>query len=123
MQTNTKIFYPVFNKDSHIWTITAFWDAAHANLNDSVSSVGADTIFLADNQLNSRPLTRKAKKIKRIVPSTNASEALSLQESIEHAIFLGSLIEEILVLSPQSIPTDAAINNKKVVEAIHSLRS
>ena len=40
-QTNTKILFPIFNSDPHSWTIIAFSDAVHANLNDGVSSVGA----------------------------------------------------------------------------------
>ena len=121
-QVNTKIFFPVLNRDPHSWTIIIFSDAAHANLNDGVSSAGAHIIFVIDNQLNSCPLTWQAKKIKRVVRSTIASEALSLQEAIEHAIFLRSLIEKILLLSPQSIPIDAFIDNKSVVEAIQSTK-
>ena len=55
------------------------------------------------------------KKIKRIVRSTIASEVLSLQEAIEHAIILRSFIE-ILLLPLKSIPIDAIIDNKSVVE-------
>ena len=121
-QTNTKILFPVLNNDPHNWTIILFSDAAHANLNDGVSSVGAHIIFLVDNHLNCCPLTWQSKKIKRIVRSTIASEALSLQEAIEHAIFLRSLIEEILILPSNVIPIDAVIDNKSVVEAIHSTK-
>lgn len=81
-QSNTKIFYPIFNSDPH------FSDAVHANLNDGVISVGTHTIVFVDNQSNSCQLTWQANKIKLIVCSTFASEALSLQEAIEHAIFL-----------------------------------
>ena len=95
---------------------------AEVTFNDSVSSVGAHIIFLVDNHLNCCPLTWQSKKIKRIVCSTIASEALSLQEAIEHAIFLRSLIEELLLLPLKSIPIDAIIDNKSIVEAIHSTK-
>lgn len=49
-----------------------------------------------------------------------ASKALSLQKATELAIFLQSLIEEILLLWPQSTPIDAVIN-KSVLEAINSV--
>ena len=117
--TTTKIFHPIINSDPHSRAVIEFSDAAHANLNDGVSSVEAHIIFLVDNQLNSCPLTWEAKKIKRIVCSIVASEALSLQEAIKHAVFLRSLIGEILLLSPQSIPVDAVIDYKSIVEAIH----
>ena len=122
-QTNTKILFPIFDSDPHSWTIIAFLDAAHANLNDGVSSVGAHIMFLVDNHLTCCQLTWQSKKIKQIVCSTIASEALRLQEAIEHAIFLRSLIEEILLLPLKSIPIDAIIANKSVVEAIHSTRA
>ena len=95
---------------------------AEVTFNDSVSSVGAHIIFLVDNHLNCCPFTWQSKKIKRIVCSTIASEALSLQEAIEHAIFLRSLIEELLLLPLKSIPIDAIIDNISVVEAIHSTK-
>ena len=61
-QTNTKILFTIFNSDPHSWTIIAFSDAAHANLNDDVTSVGAHIIFLVDNHLNYCPLTWQSKK-------------------------------------------------------------
>ena len=121
-QTNTKILFPIFNCDTYNWTVIAFSDAAHAILNDGVSSVGAHVIFLVVNHPNCCPLTWQSKKIKRIVRSTITSEALSLQEAIEHAIFLRSLIEEILLLPLKSILIDAIIYNKSVVEALHSTK-
>ena len=61
-QTNTKILFTIFNSDPHSWTIIAFSDAAHANLNDDVTSVGAHIIFLVDNHFNYCPLTWQSKK-------------------------------------------------------------
>ena len=87
-----------------------------------VSVVLERILFLVDNHLTCCPLTWQSKKIKQIVRSTIASEALRLQEAIEHATFLRSLIEEILLLPLKSIPTDAIIANKSVVEAIHSTK-
>ena len=104
------------------WTVIAFSDAAHAILNDGVSSVGAHVIFLVVNHLNCCPLIWQSKKIKLIVRLTITSEALSLQEAIEHAIFLRWIIKEILLLPLKSIPIDAIIYNKSVVEALHSTK-
>ena len=62
----------------------------------------------------------QANKIKRIVDSSLAAECLSLLVGLNEAIYVRELIEEIYVLSPRTIPVHGIVDNKGVVDAIHS---
>ena len=88
-QEQSKIFIPSLG-DPQFWQIIMFSDA---NLSDGVSSMGAHIVFLVGTGNSCCPLPWTANKIKRVVRSTIAAEALSLQEGLEDAIFLRSLIE------------------------------
>ena len=92
-----------------------FTDAAHANL-DGTGSVSGHIVFLADGKGNSCPLNWQANKIRCIVRSTLAAEALSLQEGLEDCQYIRGMIEEIFGMKNPTIPITAYIDNKSVVE-------
>ena len=66
------------------------------------------------------PLSWQAGKIKRVVRSTIAAEALSLQEALEDGLFLKSHIEELLGII--NIPVIAYIDNRSVMDAVYSTK-
>ena len=68
--------------------VIVFSDAAHANLNDGVGSAGAHIVFLVGDNNACCPLAWHMGKIKRVVRSTIAAEALSLQEGLEEAVYV-----------------------------------
>ena len=58
--------------------IVAFTDASYANLPDGVSSTGGYVILLVRLNNHANPLSWSSNKIKRVVKSTTAPEALRL---------------------------------------------
>ena len=69
-----------------------FTDAALGNLEGS-GSTGGKLILLSSSKGDLCPLSWHTNKIKRVVRSTLAAEMLSLQEGIDEAIYLRSLIQ------------------------------
>ena len=61
-------------------------------------------------------------KVKRVVRSTIAAEALSLQEGLEDAMYLKTLITELLPKQDNSLPIVAIVDNKSVIEALNSTK-
>ena len=104
------------------WKIITFANAAHANLDDGVSSFGEHIGFLVDAAGQCCPLNWQAKKIKRVVRSAIAAECLSLQEGLEDYYFLRTLIEDLLGLKVGSTPITAYVDNKSVVDAVYSTK-
>ena len=112
------ISFPYLGQPSS-WKIILFSDASHGNLCNGNGSMGGHIIFLVGLNRKCCVLSWQANKIKRVVRSTIAAEALSLQEGLDDAMFQQSTLNEII---RKSIPIDAYIDNKSVVEAIHSTK-
>jgi hypothetical protein len=62
-------------------------------------------------------------KIKRVVRSTIAAEALSLQEGLEQAMYNRRMICDLMDVQERNLPITGYVDNKSVVEAIHSTKS
>ena len=103
------------------WKMVVYTDAAHANLN-SVSSVGGHVIFIVDEDGLACPVSWKANKIKRVVRSSLAAEALSLQEGLDECLYTRMITEEMLGLKHPSIPVIAFVDNKGLVESVHTTK-
>ncbi|CAC5372113.1 unnamed protein product [Mytilus coruscus] len=68
------------------------------------------------------PISWQANKIKRVVRSTIAAEALSLQDGLETALYFRKIIEDICGVGERIIPITAFIDNKSVPEALKSTK-
>ena len=99
-----------------------FTDASLGNLNDGVGSTQGVIIWIMDKQGKCCPLFWQAKKIKRVVRSTLAAEALSLQEGLEASFYYRHMLEEILGVPNKSIDIYAFVDNKSVIESVHSTK-
>ena len=90
--------------------ICVYNDAALAKLSDGCSNMGAHTtLFITQNK--NCVLNWQADKIKWVVRSTLAAD---------NAIFLGTLIEEILGILQHIIKVEAILDNRDTVEAAYS---
>jgi hypothetical protein len=120
-EAEAKVCYPALGHIEN-WRLVVFSDAAHANLNDGVSSTGAHIVLLVGSDKRCCPLAWHANKIKRVVRSTIAAEALSLLEGLETGMYLRTLLEEVVGVNAKSIPLLAFVDNRSVVEAIYSTK-
>ena len=64
-------------------------------MDDVVSSGGGYIIFLADKELQSSPVTWSSTKIKRVVRSSLAVEALIAVDCADSMTYVKGLLEEI----------------------------
>lgn len=104
------------------WEFFTFTDAALGNINDGKGSTGAHIIWIKDRTGNCCALWWQANKIKRVVRSTIAAEALSLQEGLESALYYRQTLEDIFGIEKDSLPITAFIDNKSVTEALKSTK-
>ena len=84
--------------------IVTFSDAAFRNLPDQVSSGRGHIVFLTGEEERSAPLAWTSNKVRRVVGSTLAAEALSFQKAIDHSFYLRAILSEILQRNQLSIP-------------------
>ena len=100
-----------------------FTDASYANLSDKVSSAGGYLIFLKGKNGSLCPISWASKKIKRVVKSTLAAEALALVEGLDACYFVRSILHEMIqVKHGNEIPIKCYTDNKSLSENIHSTK-
>ena len=100
-----------------------FTDASYANLSDKVSSAGGYIIFLKGSNGRLCPISWASKKIKRVVKSTLAAEALALVEGLDACYFVKSILQEMIkVKHEHRISIKCYTDNKSLSENIHSTK-
>ena len=103
------------------WQILCFTDAALGNLNDGVDSTGGHIVFLTDSeQKKCAVLDWHANKIKRVVRSTLAAEALSLCDGLETVLHIRRVLEDTLNLPSKTIKIHGIVDNRSTVDAVKS---
>ena len=95
-------------------------DASFANLVDEVSSGRGHIIFLVDEEQRAAPLNWTANKVKQVVSSTLAAEALSLHDCLDTAEYIRYMLAEALKLKTVDIPIIANVDSDNLVKALHS---
>jgi hypothetical protein len=116
--TEAKIMFPTLSNIDRCYILTMS-DAAFANLQDNVSSGCGHIILLVDSEMKCCPLSWKANKVKRVVRSTLAAEALALQEAIDTAIYLRELLREMLNKPSLRLPIESWVDNNNAYDAVH----
>ena len=99
----TKLLFP---KITGGLMIVMYSDAAFQNLPDQILSGRGHIVMLAGNGGCAAPLGWASNKVRRVVTSTVAAAALSLQMALSHAVYLRAVLAETL----------KAINSTKFVE-------
>lgn len=100
-----------------------FTDASYANLSDKVSSAGGYLILLKGKNGRLCPISWASKKIKRVVKSTLAAEALALVEGLDACYFVRSILQEMIQVKEENgIPIKCYTDNKSLSENIHSTK-
>ena len=94
-------------------------DAAFANLQDGVSSGAGHVIILMDDNGHCCPLAWNTNKVKRVVKSTLAAEALALEEAIAHAMYLQEILKELLV---DIVDIVCVVDSNNLLKAVNSSR-
>ena len=111
------VLYPRLVVDDHL-RILLYTDSAYKNLSDGMNSCGGYIIFLVDSNNRCCPIQWKSNKVRRIVTSTLAAEALALEDGVKDAIFQRAILHELFDGLPLTI--ECFVDNKGVVDAIHS---
>ena len=116
--THIKLMYPKMKGNLQIITHS---DAAFRNLPDKISSGRGHVVFLTGDKNQAALIAWASNKVKRVVGSTVAAEALSLQTAISHAIYLRAILTEMLG-NESSIPIKSYIDSNNLYQAVYSTK-
>ena len=116
--THIKLMFPKMKGNLQIITHS---DAAFRNLPDKISSGRGHVVFLTGDKNQAALIAWASNKVKRVVGSTVAAEALSLQTAISHAIYLRAILTEMLG-NESSIPIKSYIDSNNLYQAVYSTK-
>lgn len=116
------IAFPKLSKNVSDWRIVVFTDASLCNINNRTGSTATFVVWLDDSQKKCCPHAWHTNKIKRVVRSTIAAETLSLQEGLGCGYNNRQMLEDIMKLQRNTIPIIAYVDNKIVIDAVHSTK-
>ena len=115
------ILFPTFSTGVNDWKVV-FTDTSLCNINNGTRSTGGHIVWLEDCHGKCCPLSWHANTIERVVRSTIAAETLSLQEGLENSFYYRKMPENIIGIPHKTIPINAYVDNKSVIEAVHSTK-
>ena len=101
--------------------IECYSDASYANLRDG-GSQGGYLIFVSDEQNNRSLVSWQSRRVRRVVKSTLAAEALALLDAAQAGVLMAHMISEILSLENSPI-VNCYVDNRSLVESLHSTKS
>ena len=113
--------YLNFNDLGEQLELVLFSDASLGNLEDG-GSQGGYVIFLKGTNGKTNPVSWQSKKIRRVVRSTLASEALSLADGVDCVISMSMLLNELLFdkYDANKIPIKCYVDNNDLYQATYS---
>ena len=101
--------------------LVSWSDAAFANLSDKVSSGSGYVIMLVDGRNACCPLVWRSNKIKRVVKSTIAAEALVFDDALGHALYFQELFKEVLNSDIKILCVSDSDNLVKAIGSSHQV--
>ena len=114
-QERSYIKVPKLPADAADWTLELFTDAAWQNLKDDGSTAG-QVLYISGGQV-SYPVYWSVHRLRRVCPSSQTAEIMSLNEGLNDACYIRDLLVE---LTGQKIQIEATIDNKNAYGAITS---
>ena len=115
-----RLFFPKLT-GKHL-ELLVYTDASFGNLDNGAGSMGGHIVFLKDSNNKCAVLDWKSKKVKRVVRSTLAAEALALGDGLETALFEKEVFKE-LFGQEVKILVIAIVDNKSVEVNLRSTSS
>ena len=100
--------------------IVGFCDAALNNMDDRVSSGGGYIIFLVDEEIKSALVMWSSTKIKRIVRSSLAAEALIAVECADAMMYIKSVMREVTNKDDAEPKMVIVTDSNNLIEALGS---
>ena len=118
----TKMIYRNLNNMDD-WIIVVYSDASLKKMPDTVSSCGARVVLLVNKQTSSAAvLMWKSKQLKRVVHSSMAAEAMSLEEALSEIYQLRYVLRQMHGKQADNIPAIAIIDCQDLYDSVHNLR-
>ena len=101
------------------WSLVAYGDAGYKNLPDKTSSCAGHVTLLTNNKEElSCVLNWKSKKLRRVVSSSTAAEALSANEALDDMVYIKHVLIELLGSTAEKIPLKLVTDSRNLHNSV-----
>ena len=101
------------------WTLQGFGDAGFKSLPDKTSSCGGHVILLSNKMRNcSCVLDWRAKKLKRVVSSSTAAEAVAVNDTLDMMVYVKAILTELFGDVGRDIPLELATDSRNLHNSV-----
>ena len=103
------------------WSLEGYGDAGYKSLPDKISSSGGHVILLWNKTKDSKCVVSwKSKKLKRVVSSSTAAEALAANEALDEMLYIRSVLSEVIGGKMKDIPIELVTDSRNLHQSVHS---
>ena len=117
---STKMCFPDLGPIEE-WTLVGYGDAGFKSLPDKVSSCGGHVEMISNEKRGISCITSwRSKKLKRVVSSSTAAEALAANETLDGLIYIKSVLRDLLGLTVDKIPVVVYTDSRNLHKSVYS---
>ena len=103
------------------WTIEGHGDAGYRSLPDKVSSCGGQVVIIANRRRKMCCVVSwKSKKLKRVVSSSTAAEALALNDTLDELVYIKEVLKEIIGDQVDNVPLELFTDSGNLYKSVMS---
>ena len=114
---DTKMSFPDLGEVKD-WVIEAYGDAGHKSMPDKLASCGGRAIVVKSMRTQRASLVSwRSKRLKRIVTSSTAAEALAINDTVGEAVYIQAVLGEVLGPTEQKVPIKVFTDSKNLCKA------
>ena len=103
------------------WAVQGYGDAGYKSLPDRISSCGGRVIVVSNSKRGlACVLDWRSKKIKRVVSSSTAAEALAANDTLDAMVYVKAVLQELLGAKAINVPLILFTDSKNLWDAVQS---
>ena len=117
---STEMKFPNLGSISE-WTLQGYGDAGYKSLPDQVSSCGGQVVLITNKKKGLKCIVSwRCRKLRRVVSSSTAAEALSLNDTLDELVFVKEVLKELLGECAAGIPVELFTDSRNLYRSMMS---
>ena len=103
------------------WTLQGYGDAGYKSLPDQISSCGGQVVMITNKKKGLKCIVSwRCRKLRRVVSSSTAAEALSVNDTLDELVYVKEVLKELLGESAANIPIELFTDSRNLYRSVMS---
>ena len=103
------------------WTLQGYGDAGYKSLPDQISSCGGQVVMITNKKKGLKCIVSwRCRKLRRVVSSSTAAEALSVNDTLDELVYVKEVLKELLGELAANIPIEMFTDSRNLYRSVMS---